>query len=105
MTSGFWILVGGDYVLWNNKSLAVQDSSGGNSTSFTGSAKAIEADLGVRFALFGPVWLGVDFFYSSTTLHLRRGAAPSSRERDRPLPRRKHHLAGAALESGRAPFE
>ena len=67
VTSGFWILVGGDYVLWNNKTLAVQDSTGVNSTSFSGSAKAIEADLGLRIALFGPVWLGVDFFYSSTS--------------------------------------
>ena len=67
VTSGFWILVGGDYVLWNNKTLAVQDSTGLNSTSFSGSAKAIEADLGLRIALFGPVWLGVDFFYSSTS--------------------------------------
>lgn len=84
VTSGFWILVGGDYVLWNNKSLAVQDSSGGNSTSFTGSAKAIEADLGVRFALFGPVWLGVDFFYSSTTFTFDDGqpqAAGSATDR------------------------
>jgi hypothetical protein len=84
VSSGFWILVGGDYVLWNSKPLAVQDSSGVNSTSFTGSAHAIEADLGLRIALFGPVWLGVDFFYSSTSFTFDEGqpeAAGSATDR------------------------
>ena len=55
-----------------------------NSTTFTGSANAIEGDLGIRFLLFGPVWLGVDFFYSSTTFTFDAGqpeAAGSATDR------------------------
>jgi hypothetical protein len=67
ISSGFWILVGGDYVSWSGDSLAVQDGTGVNSTHFTGSAKAFEAELGVQIALFGPVSLRLFGMYGSTS--------------------------------------
>jgi len=84
VTSGFWILVGGDYVLWNTKNLAVQDSSGVNSTSYTGKANAIEAELGVAFQIVGPLSVRVLGMYSSTSFTFddnQPGAAGSATDR------------------------
>jgi len=67
ISSGFWILVGGDYVSWSGNTLAVQDSTGVNSTHYTGSAKGFEAELGVHIALFGPMSLRILAMYSSTS--------------------------------------
>ncbi len=67
VSSGFWILVGGQYVHWGTKDLAVQDASGVNSTTFTGSAKAIEAELGFHIQLVGPLALRVFGIYQSTS--------------------------------------
>jgi hypothetical protein len=67
VSSGFWIIVGGDYVSWSTKSLAVQDATGVNSTHFTGSAKAIEAELGFHIQIAGPFAVRVFGTYSSTS--------------------------------------
>ena len=84
VSSGFWILVGGDYVLWSTKNLAVQDSSGANSTTYTGSANAIEAELGVAFQIVGPLSIRVFGIYSSTSFTFdanQPGAAGSATDR------------------------
>jgi hypothetical protein len=67
VSSGFWIIVGGDYVMWSTKNLLVQDASGVNSTEFTGSAKAIEAELGFHIQLVGPLALRIFGTYNSTS--------------------------------------
>jgi hypothetical protein len=67
VSSGFWIIVGGDYVMWNTKTLLVQDDTGVNSSSFTGSAKAIEAELGFHIQLVGPLALRIFGTYNSTS--------------------------------------
>jgi hypothetical protein len=67
VSSGFWILVGGKYVLWSTKNLAVQDQVGVNSITFTGSAHAIEAELGFHIQLVGPLALRVFGIYQSTS--------------------------------------
>ena len=67
VSSGFWIIVGGDYVLWSTKTLLVQDGTGVNSTTFTGSAKAIEAELGFHIQLVGPLALRIFGTYNSTS--------------------------------------
>jgi hypothetical protein len=67
VSSGFWIIVGGDYVMWSTKTLAVQDDTGVNSSSFTGSAKAIEAELGFHIQLVGPLSLRIFGTYNSTS--------------------------------------
>ena len=67
VSSGFWIIVGGDYVIWNNKPLAVQDATGVNSTHFTGSAKAIEAELGFHIQIAGPFAVRIFGTYNSTS--------------------------------------
>jgi hypothetical protein len=84
VSSGFWIVVGGDYVLWNNKNLAVQDATGGTGYTFTGSASGFEGDLGLRFKLISWLWLGVDFFWNQTTFTFDPGqpqAAGSATDR------------------------
>ena len=84
VSSGFWILVGADYVLWSTKSLAVQDDTGVNSTTFTGSAKAIEAELGFHIQLVGPLALRIFGTYSSTSFTFDDGqpeAAGSATDR------------------------
>jgi len=67
VSSGFWIIVGGDYVIWNTKNLPVQDATGVNSTTFTGSGHAIEAELGFHIHLVGPLALRIFGTYSSTS--------------------------------------
>ena len=67
ITSGFWILVSGDYVSWSTKNLAIQDDTGANSTTFTGSAHAIEAELGFHIQLVGPLAVRIYGTYSSTS--------------------------------------
>ena len=84
VSSGFWILVGGDYVIWSTKDLAVQDEFGANSTLFTGSAKAIEAELGFHIQLVGPLSLRIFGIYSSTSFTFDGGqdqAAGSATDR------------------------
>jgi hypothetical protein len=84
VSSGFWIIVGGDYVIWSTKDLAVQDATGLNSVHFTGSAKAIEAELGFHIHLFGPVALRVFGTYQSTSFTFDEGqpeAAGSATDR------------------------
>jgi hypothetical protein len=84
VSSGFWIIVGGDYVIWSTKDLAVQDASGVNSTTFTGSAKAFEAELGVHIQLVGPLSLRIFGVYSSTSFTFdpnQTGAAGSATDR------------------------
>jgi hypothetical protein len=67
ISSGFWILVSGDYVSWSTNQLAVQDTTGVNSTHFTGSAKAIEAELGFHIQIAGPFAIRIFGTYSSTS--------------------------------------
>jgi len=67
ISSGFWIIVSGDYVSWSTNQLAVQDTSGVNSTHFTGSAKAIEAELGFHIQIAGPFAIRIFGTYSSTS--------------------------------------
>jgi hypothetical protein len=67
VTGGFWIIVGADYVLWSTKNLPIQDASGVNSTTFTGKAHAIEAELGFHIQLVGPLALRIFGTYSSTS--------------------------------------
>jgi hypothetical protein len=67
ISSGFWIIVGGDYLLWKTKALAVQDASGASSTSFTGSSSGFEAELGLHIQLVGPLSIRVFGIYSSTS--------------------------------------
>ncbi|HUM11964.1 MAG TPA: hypothetical protein VLT82_13535 [Myxococcaceae bacterium] len=67
VSSGFWIIVGGQYVAWSTKNLAVQDATGVNSVTFTGSAKAIEAELGFHIQLVGPLSLRIFGIYQSTS--------------------------------------
>jgi len=85
VSSGFWIIVGADYVLWSTKTLAVQDSSGANvSPPFTGSAKAIEAELGFHIQLVGPLSLRIFGTYHSTSFTFDDGqptAAGSATDR------------------------
>jgi hypothetical protein len=84
VSSGFWILVGGDYVLWSTKSLAVQDASGVNSTTYTGSANAFEAELGFHIQLVGPLSVRIFGIYSSTSFTFdpsQPGAAGSATDR------------------------
>jgi len=85
VSSGFWILVGGDYVLWNTKTLAVQDANGANVTPpYTGSANAIEAELGVAFTITGPFSIRILGMYSSTSFTFdanQPGAAGSATDR------------------------
>jgi hypothetical protein len=84
VSSGFWIIVGGDYVIWSTKNLPVQDATGVNSVVFTGSAKAIEAELGFHIHLFGPVALRVFGTYQSTSFTFDEGqpeAAGSATDR------------------------
>ena len=78
ISSGFWIIVGGDYVIWNTKNLPVQDQTGVNSVTFTGSAKAIEAELGFHIHLFGPVALRVFGIYQSTSFTFDEGQAEAA---------------------------
>ena len=78
VSSGFWILVGGDYVMWSTKELAVQDDTGVNSTKFTGSAKAIEAELGFHIQLVGPLALRIFGTYSSTSFTFDEGQAEAA---------------------------
>jgi hypothetical protein len=78
VSSGFWIIVGGDYVMWSTKELAVQDDTGVNSTKFTGSAKAIEAELGVHIQLVGPLALRIFGTYSSTSFTFDEGQAEAA---------------------------
>ena len=78
VSSGFWILVGGDYVSWSTKTLAVQDDSGLNSTTFNGSAKAIEAELGFHIQLVGPLALRIFGTYSSTSFTFDEGQAEAA---------------------------
>lgn len=78
VSSGFWILVGGDYVMWSTKNLAVQDDTGVNSTTFTGSAKAIEAELGFHIQLVGPLALRIFGTYSSTSFTFDEGQAEAA---------------------------
>jgi hypothetical protein len=67
ISSGFWIIVSGDYVIWSTNQLAVQDTTGVNSTHFTGSAKAIEAELGFHIQIAGPFSIRIFGTYSSTS--------------------------------------
>ena len=105
VSSGFWILVGGDYVSWSTKTLAVQDDTGLNSTSFTGSAKAIEAELGLHIQLVGPLSPCASSGSTARPRSPSTRARRSGRERDRPLPRWASDASPAVLGSGRPPFE
>jgi hypothetical protein len=78
VSSGFWIIVGGDYVMWSTKTLAVQDDTGVNSTKFTGSAKAIEAELGFHIQIAGPFAVRVFGTYSSTSFTFDEGQAQAA---------------------------
>ena len=78
VSSGFWIIVGGDYVMWNTKTLLVQDDTGVNSISFTGSAKAIEAELGFHIQLVGPLALRIFGTYSSTSFTFDQNQADAA---------------------------
>ncbi|HZJ52552.1 MAG TPA: hypothetical protein VFD38_00310 [Myxococcaceae bacterium] len=78
VSSGFWIIVGGDYVIWSTKDLPVQDQSGVNSVTFTGSAKAIEAELGFHIHLAGPLALRVFGIYQSTSFTFDEGQAEAA---------------------------
>ncbi len=77
-------MVGGDYVLWNTKSLAVQDASGGELHHLHRQRQGDRGGPRRAVPLFGPVWLGVDFFYSSTSFTFDEGqpqAAGSATDR------------------------
>jgi len=78
VSSGFWILVGGDYVMWSTKELAVQDDTGLNTTKFTGSAKAIEAELGFHIQIVGPFAVRIFGTYSSTSFTFDEGQAEAA---------------------------
>jgi hypothetical protein len=78
ITSGFWIIVGGDYVVWNTKNLPVQDDTGVNSTTFTGSAHAIEAELGFHIQLVGPLSLRIFGIYNSTSFTFDQNQAEAA---------------------------
>lgn len=67
ISSGFWIIVGGDYLLWKTKALAVQDATGVNSVSYTGSSSGFEAELGFHIGIAGPLSIRVFGIYSSTS--------------------------------------
>jgi hypothetical protein len=67
VTSGFWIIAGGQYVSWSTKDLKVQDETGVNSTTFTGSAHSIEAELGLHFQIAGPLAIRLFGIYQSTS--------------------------------------
>ncbi|HTS79733.1 MAG TPA: hypothetical protein VMH40_03960 [Myxococcaceae bacterium] len=84
ISSGFWIIVGGDYILWKTKALAVQDSSGNNSTSFTGSSSGFEAELGFHIGIAGPFSIRIYGMYSTTSFTFddgQPGAAGSASDR------------------------
>ena len=76
--SGFWILVSGDYVSWSTKNLAIQDDTGANSTTFTGSAHAIEAELGFHIQLVGPLAVRIYGTYSSTSFTFDQNQAEAA---------------------------
>jgi hypothetical protein len=54
-------------VLWSTNELPVQDATGVNSVTFTGSAKAFEAELGFHIQLVGPLSLRIFGIYQSTS--------------------------------------
>jgi hypothetical protein len=84
ISSGFWIIVGGDYVLWQTKALAVQDDNGNNTTSYTGSSHGIEAELGFHIGIVGPLSIRIYGMYSSTSFTFdenQPGAAGSATDR------------------------
>ena len=71
-------------MIWSTKDLPVQDATGVNSVVFTGSAHAIEAELGFHIHLFGPVALRVFGTYQSTSFTFDEGqpeAAGSATDR------------------------
>ncbi|HVP62248.1 MAG TPA: hypothetical protein VMT11_16950 [Myxococcaceae bacterium] len=67
VVGGFWIIVGGDYLLWKTTALAVQDSSGVSSSSYSGKSSGFEAELGFHIQLVGPLSLRIFGSYSSTS--------------------------------------
>ena len=103
VTSGFWIVVGGDYVLWNNKTLAVQDASGVNFSQLHRERQCDRRGRGHPVPAVRPGLARSRFLLQLDQLHLRPRPARSSRERDRPLPRRKHQRPHPALSGGTRP--
>jgi len=84
ISSGFWIIVGGDYLLWKTKALAVQDDTGVNSLSYTGSSSGFEAELGFHIGIVGPLSIRIFGTYSSTSFTFdenQPGAAGSATDR------------------------
>jgi hypothetical protein len=84
VSGSFWIIVGGDYVIWSTKSVPIQEDDGTTRTVLAGSGHAIEAELGVQFGLFGPLYLRLFGTYSSTKFTFNEGqpdAAGSATDR------------------------
>jgi hypothetical protein len=78
VSGGFWIIVGGDYLIWSTKNVAVQEDDGTTRAVLTGSGHAIEAELGVQIGIVGPLYLRIFGTYSSTAFTFDPGQADAA---------------------------